>query len=135
MLSRSFREALPILNNVIHSFPSHSPLGIDGQYPCSKHKNSSGYITLKSGLTEEATISIVHEYYIFGAMIYIGLRMWEEALLFLELVLVTPNQSVANGYMLEAYKKWILVGCILNGRVSYTDTAVLVLPADKEKAT
>jgi COP9 signalosome complex subunit 3 len=106
--------------------PSTSSLGIDGHYPCSKHKNSSGYITVKSGLTNEVSVAAVQQYYVCGAMIYIGLRMWEEALVFLELVLVTPNQSVSNGFMLEAYKKWILVGCMLNGRVSHIVFAVPV---------
>jgi len=39
-------------------------------------------------------------------------------LLFLEHILITPAANIANGIMLEAYKKWVLVGCLANGAPS-----------------
>jgi hypothetical protein len=69
----------------------------------------------------------VHEYYLLGALCYIALGKWEEAMLFLELVLMSPNASQANGFMLEAYRKWVLVGCIINGRVSQVENLLKLL--------
>lgn len=50
-------------------------------------------------------------------MIYIALHEWERASFFLEYVLSTPTNNTANGMMLEAYKKWVLVGLLANGKV------------------
>lgn len=51
-----------------------------------------------------------------GAQVYIGLRNYERAKTFLELVIATPtlNQAV-DMYMLEAYKQLILVGLVADG--------------------
>jgi len=115
--ARAYRDALPILQNQIHSFPSSTPSVVDGPYPCSSHQLSSGYVTIRSGLTERITAADVHEYFLLGAMVYIALQKYEEALLFLEHVLIAPTQNVASGLMLEAYRKWILVGCLIEGKV------------------
>jgi len=58
----------------------------------------------------------VHEYFLLAASIYIGLRRWEEALLNLECVLAAPTQGTPSGLMLEAYQKWVVVGCLIHGR-------------------
>jgi COP9 signalosome complex subunit 3 len=119
--SRNYRLALPILDQIIYNFPRDKSSELDG-LPCGRHLDSAGYITAESGLTARVSPAAVHEYYMLGALIYIALSMWEEALLFLELILVSPNVSQANGFMLEAYRKWVLVGCILNGRVRNSST-------------
>jgi COP9 signalosome complex subunit 3 len=118
LMARDFQSALPILDNIIFNFPMTKSSEVDEPYPCADHRDSAGYITIESDLTGVINAATVHEYYILGALVYIGLHMWEEAQLFLELVLVSPNQSVANGFMLEAYRKWVLVSCIITGRVS-----------------
>jgi len=118
LMSRDLQPALAILNNVIFNFPMTKSSEVDEPYPCADHRDSAGYITVDSGLTDAINTTTVHEYYMLGALIYIALHMWEEAQLFLELILVSPNQSLANGLMLEAYRKWVLVSCIINGRVS-----------------
>jgi COP9 signalosome complex subunit 3 len=117
-MARDFKSALPILENIIYNFPMMKSSEVDEPYPCADHQDSAGYITIESGLTATINAATVHEYYILGALVYISQHMWEEAQLFLELVLVSPNQSVANGFMLEAYRKWVLVSCIIHGRVS-----------------
>jgi COP9 signalosome complex subunit 3 len=118
LMARDFKSALPILDNIIFNFPMMKSSEVDEPYPCADHQDSAGYITIESGLTAAINAGTVHEYYILGALVYISQHMWEEAQLFLELVLVSPNQSVANGFMLEAYRKWVLVSCIIHGRVS-----------------
>jgi len=112
-----YREALPILETTIHSFPAPKPLAVDGQYLCSPHTDSSAYITEPSGFSEKLTAYDVHEFFLLGAMVYIALQQWEDAKLYLECVLISPSQGTASVLQVEAYKKWVLVGCILKGTV------------------
>lgn len=115
--ARAYRDAIPILENQIHSFPSATSSALDGPYPCSDHQLSSGYITYRSGLTEKLSTADVHEYFVLGAMVYTALQKYNEALSFLEHVLIAPTQNVASGLMLEAYRKWLLIGCLIEGKV------------------
>ena len=50
-------------------------------------------------------------------MIYMGLQNWERALLFLEIVVVAPQSNATSMIMVEAYKKWLLVGLLFKGEV------------------
>jgi hypothetical protein len=50
-------------------------------------------------------------------MAYLGLRQFKKAQQLLEHVLIAPSSNVANGLMLEAYKKWVLVNCLVNPTV------------------
>lgn len=61
----------------------------------------------------------IQEYYVLGAMAYLGLGRFKKAQQFLEHVLVVPSANTANGLMLEAYKKWVLVSCLVQGKVCY----------------
>ena len=115
---RTFREALPILQATIHTLHTSSKFpGGDG---ASKDCSLSEPIKL-----EKLTTGDVHEYFLSGAMIYIGLSMWEEAKLYLEHVLVSPSQGNPTALMVEAYKKWVLVGCIIEGAVSRISSGIL----------
>lgn len=51
-------------------------------------------------------------------MIYIGLRDWERALLFVEIVIASPAINTTSVIQVEAYKKWVLVSLLLKGHVS-----------------
>jgi COP9 signalosome complex subunit 3 len=119
LASGIYEGALPIINRLIHSFPSQSSHGFDGDFPCSDHLDSSGYITLRSGLTNKISERDVQEYYLLAAMICIGVgrRKWEDALTYLEMVITTPSQNTATGFMLEAYQKFLLLSC-LAGKVN-----------------
>lgn len=57
-------------------------------------------------------------------MIYTAMKNYERALYFYEVALSTPALTMSY-IMLEAYKKFILVSLILNGRVSYDTIYVL----------
>lgn len=114
---RLYEEALPLLSKIIHTFPSKQKSPIDAPYLCSKHAVSAGYITSKSGFTQEITVHDIQEYFLLGAMCYIALKMWDDAQLYLEHVLVIPTGGVATGMMVEAYRKWLLVGCLAHGYV------------------
>lgn len=115
---RDLRAALPILDKDIHSFPADAPP--DDLYLCSDHYVSNTYITLNSGFTNKITVQTVMEYYLLGATIYIGLRNWSRALLFLEHVLCMPTHNAASLYMVEAYRKWTLVGLLVDGSVGFS---------------
>ena len=51
-------------------------------------------------------------------MIYMGLKDWKRALGFLESVIISPVAHNASKIQVEAYKKYVLVNLLQNGRVS-----------------
>lgn len=55
-------------------------------------------------------------YYYYGGMIYLAVRNLERALYCFEVAVTTPALAVSH-IMLEAYKKYILVSLLLNGKV------------------
>ncbi|ORY13308.1 hypothetical protein BCR34DRAFT_481226 [Clohesyomyces aquaticus] len=124
METRSYVAALPILDNYIYSLPSAIPKPVLEQLeysvPSADHIHSGEYIHLKSGHTEKITVADVQEYYLLGATAYIGLRQFKKAMEFLEHVLIVPSHNLANGLMVEAYKKWVLVSCLATGSVPPT---------------
>lgn len=115
LLTQSFTQALRVIDKDIHSFPPKT--APEGSLLCSAHHLSNGYITLESGLTAKLTLQDVQEYQMLCAMAYIGLRKWTEAKYHLEYVICTPTNNTANGYMLEAYQKWLLVSLLVDGEV------------------
>ena len=120
--TRSYNAATPILDNYIHSLPGAIPAvvlqGLEYSVPGANHSNSGEYLHARSGHTEKIQISDVEEYYVLGAMAYLGTKQFQKAMQFLEHVLVVPASNVANGLMLEAYKKWVLLSCLAHGSVS-----------------
>ena len=119
--TRSYAAAEPILDNYIHTLPSKIANvvrdGLEYSVPCADVASSGDYIHQASGHSDKISLSDVQEYYVLGAMAYLGLRQFKKAQHFLEHVLVVPSSNVANGLMLEAYKKWVLVGCLVDGKV------------------
>jgi COP9 signalosome complex subunit 3 len=115
--TRSYTAAVPILDNYIHSFPSVAfpsvREGMEYSVPCAQSTTSGEFIHTKSGHTEKITLLDVQEYYLLGAMAYLGARQFKNAHQLLEHALVVPTSNAANGLMLEAYKKWLLVGCLV----------------------
>lgn len=120
MESSSYAAAVPILDNYIHSLPSAIPTavreGLEYSVPCADSATSGEYINNKSGHSEKVSLLDLMEYYVLGAMAYLGVRQFKHAHALLEHALVVPAQS-ANGLMLEAYKKWVLVSCLVNKSV------------------
>ncbi|KAJ4375042.1 hypothetical protein N0V83_002121 [Neocucurbitaria cava] len=119
--TRSYAAVEPILDNYIHTLPSKIPNvvreGLEYSVPCADVATSGDYIHQTSGHSDTKTSLVdVQEYYILGAMAYLGLRQFKKAQHFLEQVLIVPSSSVANGLMLEAYKKWVLVNCLVDGK-------------------
>jgi COP9 signalosome complex subunit 3 len=120
LASGIYEAALPIIDRLIHSFPPKEAYGFGDDLTSSDGVDSSEYITLKSGITKAVTERDVQEYYLLAAMICIGVgrRKWEDALLYLEMVITSPSANTATGYMLEAYRKYVLLFCLTRGTVS-----------------
>ncbi|KAI5204587.1 hypothetical protein E4T38_04597 [Aureobasidium subglaciale] len=114
------RQALRVLDKDIYNLPMDPQKGVDERFACADHDLSATYITKASNISATLTAPDVHEYYLLGAYAYIGLRRYNRARLFLELVLGSPSQNVATPLMVEAYKKSILVSLLSTGSLSFT---------------
>ncbi|EFE42211.1 COP9 subunit 3, putative [Trichophyton verrucosum HKI 0517] len=115
------RAALPVLERPIF----HIPTSVDRTYhkraqilPCVKDQSSSTFITDSSGLAGKITHQTYLEYYLYGAMIYMIRKEWDDALRFLHIVIAAPVTNTVSKIMVEAYKKWILVRLLAKGQVS-----------------
>ena len=120
--AKAFREALPVLDCDIYHFPSaleKSSLVHLCPLPSSDHDSSAGYITTSSGLSDRLYYQDHLTYFLYGAMLYLAMKEWNRALLFLEIVIMSPSNSTASMIQVEAYKKWVLVGLLLKGRVGH----------------
>lgn len=117
--ARAYRVSCPILDNDIYHFPAS--LGknpTNAPLLCAKHDSSSAYINSTSGLSDTLNHKDHLQYFLYGAMLYIGMKRWDRALLFLEFAIISPTGNTASMIQVEAYKKWVLVGVLLKGRVS-----------------
>lgn len=121
--TRSYAAAEPILDNYIHTLPAKIPSavreGLEYSVPCADVASSGEYIHQNSGHTDRVGLADIQEYYVLGAMAYLGLRQFKKAKHFVEHVLVVPSANTANGLMLEAYKKWVLLSCLVGGKVRF----------------
>lgn len=125
--TRNYREALPVLQKVITGFPGtkHTVTIVDGAFLCSPHSDSSNYIQEGTVIPSKYPVADAHEYFLLGALVYIGLRQWSDALLYLEHVLASPTMGAPSGIQVEAYQKWLLVSSLVYGRVSAMNNSSL----------
>ncbi|QSS63853.1 hypothetical protein I7I51_00913, partial [Histoplasma capsulatum] len=117
--SRSYLNALDILDKPIYHFPTAS----DKQFikrsqllPCQQYESSMSFITTASGLPGKINHRSYLEYFLYGAMVYMGLRKWDAAIHFLEVVISAPTTNSVSIIMVEAYKKWVLLGLLETGK-------------------
>lgn len=120
LLARAYEEAADILDRPIY----HIPTSLDKvttarsmQHNLCSAESSSAYLTPATGLTEKFSHRSYLEYYLYAGMIYIALKRWESALAALEVVLAAPTSNTASMIMVEAYRKFVIVGLLHNGRV------------------
>jgi COP9 signalosome complex subunit 3 len=106
--SRAYNEALAVLDNDIYLI-----LPIDGPTP-EKHSSS------EAGHGDPQWTPFKYQdllcYFLYGAMIYLAVGNMERAIHFLEMVIVYPTVSTASLIQVEAYKKWILVHLLQDGK-------------------
>jgi COP9 signalosome complex subunit 3 len=116
-----FQEALPVLERTIYHLPAFVDKGAAARacrYLCSEMESNAAYLNPEYGLTMKLSSREYLEYHLYGAMVYMGLKQWEKAKSLLEIVLLAPTTTVTSTIMVEAYKKWVLVGLLLNGEAS-----------------
>ncbi|KAF7513503.1 hypothetical protein GJ744_008797 [Endocarpon pusillum] len=116
---KAFQQALPVLERTIYHLPVSMDKGAAARatrYLCSETESSAIYLNPDHGLTMKLSSRDCLEYHLYGGMIYMGLKQWERAMSFLEVVLLAPCTNVTSAIMVEAYKKWVLVGLLLSGR-------------------
>lgn len=113
--------ALPILDKPLCQFPSETEQTLLGNrqhlaYAC--HGFSPQFMMNNSGFSTKITYREHLEYFLYGAMVYMILKDWEKALHFLTVVVSCPVVNSVSTIMVEAYKKWILINLLKNGKVS-----------------
>ncbi|MCJ1452493.1 hypothetical protein MMC28_002836 [Mycoblastus sanguinarius] len=116
--TRAFSAALQVLDLDTYHFPAATNKAVENSlYPflCSNHESSSTFITPDSALSGKLDYREHLQYFLYGAMIYMGLKKWNRALLFLETVIMAPATTNASKIQVEAYKKWVLVGLLHKG--------------------
>lgn len=97
--TRCFRDALVVLDIELFDFPLSKAKDLD---PASR-----GF---------EVTYQDVLEYYLFGGIVYMGMKNWRRAVDHLTYVVTAPG-SGCSAIQVEAYKKYILASLLLNGKV------------------
>ena len=121
---RDFLSALPVLDSDIYFLAFGSDRQAEAAtkpfspFTCSKHDSSSTYITPTSGISAKLFSQDYLAYFLYGAMIYLGLKDWERAQFFLEVAVTCPTSNNASKIQIEAYKKLILVKLLRSGKVS-----------------
>lgn len=118
--AKSYGCALPVLDKHICHFPGSAERAPLKSSPllCASQETGATFITSRSGLSTHLTWRDQSRYFLYGGMIYMALKEWKKASHFLELVMSMPTVGPISMIMVEAYKKWVLVGLIEAGKVS-----------------
>lgn len=119
--AKTYSYALPILNKHICHFPAlPEQTTSERSTICADHVSSVSFITSASGFSSKLSYQDYLQYFLYGGMIYMALKEWRSALHFLGAAISTPIASSVSLIMVEAYKKWVLVGLLEKGKVSET---------------
>jgi COP9 signalosome complex subunit 3 len=115
--SRQLANAVPVLDKPILYFPSgQKPL--KSKLLCNMSNPPSVYITPDSGFTRKLKYQEVLEYFLYRGMIYIGTGNWRKAFESLEDAITFPTkEGGVSKIQIDAYKKWVLVGLLLEGKL------------------
>jgi COP9 signalosome complex subunit 3 len=116
LLSQAYAEAAQVLDEPIYHIPSQQTDLRTNRYLCSNSDRLYLFLSPATGLSQPVTSRTYLEYFLLGGMCYMALRRYDDAMLFLEVVLTAPTAlNVASAIMVEAYKKWLLVGLLRRG--------------------
>ena len=120
LLSRAYSEAAYILDMPLYSVVgdmNKMAAARTFNFLCSDHRDTAFlYLNPSTGLTGKFSSSMLLQYNLYAAMCYMALQRYGEAKFFLEAVITAPtSMNVLSKIMVEAYKKWLLLGIIMNG--------------------
>ncbi|TVY21716.1 COP9 signalosome complex subunit 3 [Lachnellula arida] len=115
--SRQWADAIPTLDKPILYFPTlHKPP--KSKLLCNMANSPNAYITSDGGFSRKLKYHEILEYFLYRGMIYIGTRNWKKAYQSLEDAFTFPTKEGAvSKIQIDAYKKWILVGLLLEGKM------------------
>lgn len=127
--SRNYADAAQVLDKFILYIPGASTV-MKPKYVCDITLSPVSYITHQSRLTGKLRYIEILEYFLYSGMVFMGMRNWETALQCLESAVTYPaKEGSVSKVMVDAYKKWILVGLLLEGKLlplPKTQAAVLL---------
>ncbi|KAJ5696361.1 hypothetical protein N7536_006773 [Penicillium majusculum] len=115
--AKAYSCALPVLNKQICHFPiSLGRPSSDPSVLCADHSSGVSFMTEASGVSSKLSFRDYLQYFLYGGMVYMALKQWRNALHFLGIVISTPSTNSVSLIMVEAYKKWVLVGLLEKGK-------------------
>lgn len=97
--AKCYRDALPVLEVDVFDFPASKSIKLDDV----------------GGKGFEVGYRDVLEFYLYGGMLYAGVKKWRRALDYLSHAIAAPG-SACSIIQVEAYKKFVLIGLLLDGK-------------------
>ncbi|KAJ5088138.1 hypothetical protein N7456_011754 [Penicillium angulare] len=119
LCSKAYTCALPVLERQI----SHVPISTGRHFSpslqilCAEHESSLNFLNEATGLSSKLLDRDYLRYFLYGGMIYLALKRWEKASHFFGTVISMPTVGSVSMIMVEAYKKWIMVGLLEKGKL------------------
>lgn len=89
----------------------------------------AAFLTPASKHTTKLQYQEILEYFLWSAMVHMGRYNWDSALQCLESVITYPCRDGVSKIMTEAYKKWVLVGILAEGRLLPLPKSTSATPA------
>lgn len=116
LLAHAYSQAIDILKRPICHIPPPQNDTQGSSNICSASQPAWKYLSPATGLTQPVTSRMFMEFYLLGGLCYMATGEYRDALFFFEVVVSTPTvPNVASLIMIEAYKKWLLIGLLLDG--------------------
>ncbi|KAI0102789.1 hypothetical protein GGR51DRAFT_526224 [Nemania sp. FL0031] len=112
--------ALPVIGKDIVFYPGMANHET-AQYLCDLELSPPSYISKNTGFTAKLKSSMVLEYDLLCGMMYCARREWGKARAAFERAVSFPTKEMGcSKIMVDAYKKWILVSLLSEGKYSST---------------
>ncbi|KAJ6123233.1 hypothetical protein N7512_005698 [Penicillium capsulatum] len=117
--AKAYTCALPVLDQNI----SHLPIPNKRPTPKSTSKDGTGngsnspLVSEIPGISANISSMDYLRYFLYGGMVYMALKEWRKASHFLGIVISMPTAGSISMIMIEAYKKWVLVGLLQKGQL------------------
>ena len=123
---RAFAAVAPLTEKFIYYFPTGKEKDQPKpKYICELDLSPAKYLTISSGLNTKITPKDAVEYLFLCGVACIGMRRWDDAQEWLECAMTYPSKEGGiSKIQVEAYKKWVLVSLLLEGKAVPIPTGV-----------